>query len=159
MAKEDTNRKHAHPKRKQPKPPKIPSNWVNRGGRPRSFSGAYDMFDPRALEVLEKRERIYHIAALGGSQEDCARHVGITQSTVTQSYREDYYLGKLDLKMRIRFAQLMKAFEGDSSLLKHLGIAHCEEQKESATSDLSKQTLQSGIEKLTENSNTSKAEK
>ncbi len=147
------------PKRKQPTPPKIPSNWVNRGGRPKSFDGQYDMFDPRALEVLEKRKKIFHIAALGGSQEDCARHAGITQSTITQSYREVYYLGKLDLKMRIRFAQLMKAFEGDSSLLKHLGIAHCEEQKEAASSDLTKADLCRGIEKLLENDTASKAKK
>lgn len=122
----------------------------NKGGRPRSFGGKYDMYDPRVIEVLEKKARVFFVAAMGGSQDDCARAAGVCQTTISDYYGKEYYEGKFDLKMRIRYAQLMKAFEGDSNLLKHMGVVHCEEQKDAGVIDLAKQVLQSGIEKMTE---------
>lgn len=139
-------RPRKHPK----KPPPAPGDIVSKLGRPKSFGGKYDLYDPKALAMLEKKARVYFIAALGGTQADCGRAAGISQHAISQNYRHEYFTGKLDLKMRLRFAQLVKAFEGDSNMLKHLGMAHCEEQKALATLDLSKDELQSGIEKLME---------
>lgn len=119
-------------------------------GQPKVFAGQYDVFDPKAVMVMDRKQRIFFIASLGGSQADCAEYVGISQSAITQSYREVFQDGKRNLKMRIRCAQLAKAFEGDVTMLKHLGIAHCEEQKDLGHEDLTKETLLSGIEILTE---------
>ena len=118
------------------------------GGRPKSFQGKYDMYDPRVLEILSRKARIFCVAAMGGTQADCARAAGISQSALSKLYGEEYFGGKLDLKMRLRYAQFMKAYEGDTAMLKHLGVAHLEEQKESGLMDLTKNLLQSGIDKL-----------
>jgi len=110
----------------------------------------------KSAKVMERKHQVWYIASLGGTQDECARYAGISQGTVTQSYRDDYYSGKLDLAMRIRCAQLKKAFEGDTSLLKHLGKAYCEEQRGAATTVLSKEALQDGIDKLLEDADQKK---
>ena len=108
------------------------------------------MYDPHAVEILERKAKVFFVAAMGGSQDDCARLVGVCQTTISEHYGKEYYEGKFDLKMRLRHAQLMKAFEGDTLMLKHLGVAHLEEQKESGIAELAKHVLISGIDQLTE---------
>lgn len=122
-----------------------------KGSKPKMFGGEYDVFDEEALRVLETKQKVFLIAALGGSQEDCARYAGIAQHTVSRTYREEYHAGKSDIKMRLRCAQLKKAFEGDTAMLKHLGIAHLEEQKNMGATPLTKEELVSGIDLLLNN--------
>lgn len=137
-------------KRGRPKKPKEESeNPADFSMHPNNFRGKYNKWDNSKIEQLRTRgEMITFLSSLGASQADCARMLGIAQKNVSAHYRDCYYKGKDDLKMRIRTAQLAKALDGDSNLLKHLGIVHCEEQKEAAATELTKDDLKGIIEVL-----------
>ncbi len=159
MAEEvEPKRGRGRPRNNPNERPPVPGGRPSKPGRPRSFKGKYDLYDPQAVAMLEKKARVYFVAALGGTQEDCGRAAGVSQNAISKHYRHEYFTGKLDIKLRIRTAQLAKAMEGDVSMLKHLGIAHCEEQKALATIDLPKDELQSGIEKLLDGFRSKKSE-
>jgi hypothetical protein len=126
----------------------IEGNIVDPSKLPKFVTGKYDKFDPKQMENFTKAQIIYLIASLGGSQADCGRYAGITQPAVRQNYHDVYFSGKADIKMRIRCAQLQKALEGDSNLLKHLGITYCEDQRTAGLQDIAPEELKGIIEIL-----------
>lgn len=128
------------------KPKKTHKNFT---GRPRAFMGEYDIYDPRALAVKHKKEAVYMAASWGASMSDIGRLLNMHPSNI-RHYRKEYEEGQTDLKMRVRLAQIKKAMEGDPSLLKHLGVALCEEQKNMGITDIDSQRLHSIIEQLAE---------
>ena len=115
-------------------------------GRPRKFDGKYDTYDERAVRKLKREEIVYRIAALGGSQADCAHAAGISQRAVSGTYKQIYEEAKSSFKMKIRVALSNKAFEGDSALLRHLGISYCEEQHRVGEAPLPAETYQAAVE-------------
>lgn len=125
-------------------------------GRPRSFNGVYDPYDPRTKNIEKRAGQIKALASIGASKKSAASQIGVSDASIrmTKMYKDAYDEGRAIFQNSIRAKQVEKGFkgDGDTTMLIHLGKVYCEDQRKMGDVPIDKEALEGSIDSMLERS-------
>ena len=96
---------------------KVPTNVKSKGGRPKK----YDI----------DQEEVFKLASYGCTNTEIADFFGCSKDLISKSYSTNVLKGRIDLKKRLRKAQIDSALGGNSTMLIWLGKQYLEQTEKS----------------------------